>query len=70
MRLHIYYHNDGKKADTVYNDVTAIRAGTAAEILGQTDADGNGIPRNAPLLQLILADGSTATFNADNITIL
>ena len=70
MRIHIYYNNNGKKADTVYNDVQFIRAGTAAQILGKADADGNGIPRNAPVIQLILADGNTATYDADNVTLM
>lgn len=68
--IHIYYKRNGKKADTVYKHVQAIRAGSAAEILGNADADGNGIPRKAPLLQIVLDDGTTATYNADDITIL
>lgn len=70
MKLSIYWKNNGKKEITKYTHVTGIRCGTAAEILGSADADGNGIPRNAPIIQLIMDDGCTATYNADNVGIL
>jgi hypothetical protein len=69
-RIHVYYHNnDGKKDDIIY-DADAIKAGPARDVLGVNDARGNGIPLNAPLIQIIMPDGGTATFNADNVTIL
>ena len=67
----VYYRNmKNKPARIHYNNVTAIKAGPANVVLGQADAIGNGIPENAPLIQLIFDDNSTATFNADNVTIL
>lgn len=68
--VHIYFTENGKKEDIAYKHVQAIRAGSAAEVLGKEDADGNGLPRNAPVIQLIMDDGTTATFNADNVTML
>lgn len=68
---HVYFKGgDGKKADIRYKHITAIKAGTARQILGDDDARGNGLPLNAPLLQLVFDDGETATFDADNVTIL
>lgn len=67
--VHVYYRDaDGHKADMLYR-AHAIVAGTARQILGD-DARGNGIPDNAPVVQLKLDDGNTATFDADNVTIL
>jgi hypothetical protein len=69
--LSIYYKsNDGEKQVIKYNGVHAIQAGPARDILGEQNARGNGVPLNAPLIMLRLEDGNTATFNADNVTIL
>lgn len=68
--VHIYFTHKGRRMDIPYKNVQAIRAGSAAEILGTADADGNGIPRNAPLLQIVLDDGTTATYDASNTTLL
>jgi len=70
----VYYtrKENGRTIKSVikYDHVTGMRAGTAAQVLGKADADGNGIPRNAPVIQFLFDDGNTATFNADNVTIL
>ena len=69
-KITLYYkNNDGKNARVEY-DATAIQAGPARDILGEDDARGNGLPMNAPLIMIRLADGGTATYNADNVTIL
>ena len=57
------------KHTAVYPDVIAVKAGTARQVLG-ADAAGNGIPDNAPVIQLVLSTNETATFDADNVTIL
>lgn len=67
----VYFKDsDGKKAIIKYADVHGIKAGTAREILGEEDARGNGVPLNAPLIQILLPSNETATFNAENVTIL
>lgn len=73
--VHVYYwtvNDNGRRerADILYKGVYAMRSGTAAQILGPADADGNGVPRNAPLVQLLMEDGTTATYDADNVTVL
>jgi len=68
---HIYYHDDdGKKADILYKGVYAIKAGSALQVLGKDDCRGNGIRESAPVIQLKMDNGTTATFDADNVTIL
>jgi len=52
-----------------YDHVSGMRAGTALQLLGD-DAAGNGLRNNAPLIQLLFDDGTTATFDADNVTVL
>lgn len=70
-QLTIYYKDaNGKKTSTHYKHVYAITAGTAAQVLGEADARGNGIPLNAPLVQLHLSGTETATYDADKITIM
>lgn len=67
----LYYRGqDGKKSIIKYADVQGIRAGSALQILGEADARGNGIPVNAPLVQILLPGNETATYDADRITIL
>ena len=67
----VYFKNsDGKNARVQYNDACGIQTGPARDILGEQDARGNGIPLNAPLIMIRLQDGNTATYNADNVTIL
>lgn len=69
--IHIYYRNsDGKQQDIKYTDVTSIKAGSAAQVLGAAECRGNGIRPTASLIRLYMADGSAATFDADNVTIL
>ena len=70
MRIHVYWKDNGKKADAVYTDAVAIKAGKAEDVLGREDAEGNGIPYNARLIQIVLADNGTATFDADKVEIL
>jgi len=66
----IYYTSKGKKQRIQYDNVCGIQAGPARDILGLADAAGNDIPLNAPLIMLRLADGNTATFDADNVVVL
>lgn len=66
----IYYKNSNGKNARLQYKAMAMQAGPAWQILGKEDAAGNGIPQNAPLIMLRLADGGTATFDADNVTIL
>lgn len=67
----IYFRtSDGKQHDIKYNDVSSIKAGSAAQVLGKDDCRGNGIRPTAPVIRLYMADGSAATFDADNVTIL
>ena len=69
--VHVYYKSsDGKKADIEYKHVTAVRAGTALQILGRDDCRGNGIRESAPVITLYFDDGEQATFDADNVTLL
>lgn len=69
--LHIYFrNNDGKQQDIKYTDVTSVKAGSAAQVLGAAECRDNGIRSTASLIRLYMADGSTATFDADNVTIL
>lgn len=69
-KVTVYYTNKGKKQRIQYDNVCGIQAGPARDILGPADAAGNGVPLNAPLIMLRLADGGTATFDADNVVIL
>lgn len=66
----VYYRNNGKRAVIKYDKVTAIKAGTAAQLFSADDIHGNGLRPDAALIQLEFSDGTCATFDADNVTIL
>jgi len=66
----VYYKSGRKNAVINYSDVKSIKAGTALQVLGREDCDGNGLPHNAPVITLYFNDGSMATFDADNVTII
>lgn len=68
MKITVYYHN-GRQTNGVAYDAKAIRTGTAEHILGRDDATGNGIPLKRPLVQIVISDTETATYDADNVDI-
>lgn len=72
MKTVHFYHKDGtgKNEDITFNHVSFIRAGTARQVLEEDDARGNGLPLNAPVIQFIFDDGTTATYSADNVTMI
>jgi len=71
MKITVYYHDkkSGSKGTFKY-DAYAIKCGTARQVIGEDDARGNGLPLNAPLVQIRMNDGGTATFDANNVTIM
>lgn len=69
-RMKVYYFTgDGARTCAEYDDVVSISAGTAKQVLGYADAIGNGIDPDAPLIQLELTGGQTATYDADHVYI-
>jgi len=67
-KIRVYFNNGAERVAYDYNAV-AIHAGKARDVLGEADAVGNGIPLNKALIQIEIAGGETATFDADHIYI-
>lgn len=67
---HIYFKNGTRAHDINYKGLVSIKAGCALQVLGKDDCKGNGIPESAPVITLFFDDGTQATFDADNVTVL
>ena len=70
MKITVIYINNGEKTALYYNDAESITAGKALHIMGKDDALNNGMKLTTALIQIKFKDGTTATFDADNVQII